>query len=269
MSPVRAGEIILGNQLMDIFAILSLSLAPGIFWLWFFYKKDKLKPEPKILVVRMFFLGMFSLVPSALAEYPLRGMSLLQVVIAAPLIEECFKFLIVRSTIYRNNVFSRPMDGIIYAVAVALGFASSENALYIVTSYLAPQIALGMSDPLFGLGFVWKLYLIRAFLTVPGHAIWSSMWGYALGLAKVIETGNRWRLIAKGLFLAVVLHSVFNYLVLNFIPGAVGMLILIPVMWKMVYNRMEKALAGSPRSELQDDTSHTVKSDDSHGRGVR
>lgn len=240
---------------MDIFAILSLSLAPGVFWLWFFYKKDTLETEPKILVVRMFFLGMLSLIPAALAEYPLRDMSFLQVVVAAPLIEECFKFLVVRSTIYRKSVFNEPMNGIIYAVAVALGFASSENALYIVTSYLVPQIALGMSDPLFGLGFVWKLYLIRAFLTVPGHAIWSSMWGYALGLAKLVDTERRWLLIAKGLLLAVVLHAVFNYLVINFIPGAVGMLILIPLMWKMVYHRIEHALAKSPRLSLPDNES--------------
>jgi RsiW-degrading membrane proteinase PrsW (M82 family) len=246
---------------MDIFAILSLSLAPGIFWLWFFYKKDTLETGPKTLVVRMFFLGMLSLIPAALAEYPLRGMSFLQVVIAAPLIEECFKFLVVRSTIYRKSAFNEPMNGIIYAVAVALGFASSENALYIVTSYLAPQIALGFSDPLFGLSFVWKLYLIRAFLTVPGHAIWSSMWGYSLGLAKLVETERRWLLVAKGLLFAVVLHSVFNYLVMNFIPGAVGMLILIPVMWKMVYHRIENALANSPRSALPGDESHRVKGD--------
>lgn len=232
---------------MDVFAIGALSIAPGIFWLWFFYKKDRLEPEPKSLIVRMFFFGMLSLIPAALAEYPLRGMTFIQVVIAAPIIEECIKFSVVRYAIYSHREFDEPMDGIMYAIAVALGFASSENALSILTSYLAPQIALGMSDPVFALGFVWKLYIVRALLTVPGHAIWSSMWGYAIGWTKFAPQ-HRLSPVLKGITIAIVLHALFNYLVTYYIPGAVGMLILVPVMWRMVYNRIERALAQSPHS---------------------
>lgn len=227
---------------MDIVAVLSLSLAPGILWLWFFSRRDR-EPEPKRLLFRMFFFGMLAMPAAALLERPLRGHTFLQVVLLAPLIEEGLKLLILRFTIYRHERFRRPVDGIIYAAAVALGFAAAENAFYMVVSYLAPQIALGMSDPLFALGLVWKLYVFRALLTVPGHAIWSAMGGYALGWSRFVSPSRR--IVLKGFLLSVGLHAVFNYLIINQPVTAVGMLILVPVMWKMLYARIERALAKS------------------------
>jgi len=167
--------------------------------------------------------------------------SFVKVVIAAPVIEESIKFLAVRTTLYRHREFKKPLDGITYAATLALGFASAENAFFIVSTYIAPQIALGRNDPAWAIGMVWKLFLLRAFLTVPGHAIWSSMWGYALGWAKC--AGGTRGLILRGFLAGLVLHGLFNYFVVTHPIGAVGMLILVPVMWKMLYNRIEKALS--------------------------
>jgi len=244
---------------MDIFVVLSLSIAPGIFWLWFFYKKDRLEPEPKSLVIRMFFFGMLALIPAILIQYPLRQYRFIQVIIAAPVIEELLKFIVVRVFIFKNVEFDEPMDGIVYAVSVALGFASVENAYYILSTYLAPQIALGASDPMFGFKMVWKLYLLRALLTVPGHAIWSGMWGYALGRVKFIVHGNTLWIITKGLLLSIILHSLFNYCITNFTMGAIGMLILIPAMWRMIYKRIDSALKNSPHDSVDKNSSNDVQ----------
>ena len=46
--------------------------------------------------------------------------------------EELAKFLAVRLFVYRNKEFNEPLDGIIYAAAAALGFASLENVLYVI-----------------------------------------------------------------------------------------------------------------------------------------
>jgi len=40
---------------VDIIPVVILSIAPGIFWLWYFYKRDTLEPEPKALVAQVFF----------------------------------------------------------------------------------------------------------------------------------------------------------------------------------------------------------------------
>lgn len=231
---------------LDTLAVLALSFAPGVFWLWFFYRRDTLEPEPKSLVIRMFFLGMALVLPAIVLERPFSGRTALLLVCAAPVIEEALKFAAVRLTIYRHREFDEPMDGIVYAVAAALGFASLENAYFILSSYLAPQIALDYSNPVWAFGMVWKLYLIRAFLTVPGHALWSALWGYVLGLAKMNMVKNRRSAIARGLALSCALHGLFNLMLLNFPPGAVGMLVLVPLMWVLVHRRITAALAQSP-----------------------
>ncbi len=230
----------------DVLAVAALSFAPGVFWLWFFYRRDKLEPEPRSLVIRMFLIGMAVMLPAILIERPFADSKIVMLVFAAPLIEESLKFLAFLFFIYRNPEFDEPMDGIIYAIAISLGFAAAENAYFIVTSYLAPQIALGMSDPVWAFGMVWKLYLFRAFLTVPGHALWSAVWGYAAGLYKFrMRKGGRW-LLVNGLLFSWLLHGLFNMMLLNFPPGALGMLILVPSMWIIVHRSFVSAQEESP-----------------------
>ena len=139
-----------GDNTFSLLAILLLGFAPGIFWLWFFYRKDKLEPEPKSLVARTFFWGMVVALPVAIVEVlvadPLGVLGagildarVLLVVLAAPIIEEYGKFFVVRRTMYDHPEFDEPMDGIVYAAAAALGFASVENVVYLSTAFFSPE----------------------------------------------------------------------------------------------------------------------------------
>ncbi len=231
---------------VDIIPVVILSIAPGIFWLWYFYKRNTLEPEPKALVAQVFFFGMICLAPAALIEQLFRPYPFVQTVIVAPIVEELIKFLLVYLWIARRTDFNEPMDGIVYASAAALGFASSENALYIASAYLFPQIALDIHDPAYGLQWVWKIYLVRAFLTVPGHAVWSAMWGYAIGWARFVDPARTRPLIVKGVLISIVLHAFFNFLVNDYPIGAAGMLFLVPLMWKMLDDRIRRAIEQSP-----------------------
>ena len=47
-------------------------------------------------------------------------------------VEEFSKFAVVRLKAYRSLYFDEPMDGLVYAAAASLGFASLENVLYVV-----------------------------------------------------------------------------------------------------------------------------------------
>ncbi|NIS72464.1 MAG: PrsW family intramembrane metalloprotease [Proteobacteria bacterium] len=229
---------------MGIFAVLALAFAPGIFWLWYFYRKDKLEPEPKLLFVRTFFLGMLAALFVVLLEVPFSG--LLLIVIAAPIIEEYAKYFVVRRTIYKNVEFDEPMDGMVYAAAAALGFASAENAGYLIDAYLSPQEALVSSEPVSAFGTVWTVFVLRALLSVPGHVLFSSMWGYALGWAKFKEAERGRRLIRSGLLLAIALHGLFNFLLVIVPLGALGMVIFVILAWRTVNRKIAHALAGSP-----------------------
>ena len=83
------------------------------------------------------------------------------------------------------------IDGIIYASAVALGFASFENLEYL--SYMS-----GLE--LFG----------RAISTPLTHTIFSSIWGYSIGQAK-IKHKPLLKPAFIGLLLASIIHGIFNY----------------------------------------------------------
>src|SRR5438094_3197686 len=169
--------------------MLGVPALPGLVWLWMFYRTDRYQPEPRHLVAITFVLGALATLPAIGLEmlaaelYPfLRHVEHAMLAAEAdrklvPLLIGCFvvigpieeicKFLAVRLWIYRRPEFDEPIDGIIYASAAALGFASLENAFYVL-DFRAGEVR-------------WGLFMTRAVLAVPGHVLFSSMWGYALG----------------------------------------------------------------------------------------
>ena len=218
-------------------AIIALAFAPGLFWLWFFYKRDKIEPEPKHLIVKTFFWGMAAVIPAIFLETPFKGMAggLALTVVAAPIFEEYFKYFAVRRTIYAHDEFDEPMDGIVYAAAAALGFASLENAFFLFSAYSRG-----------GESLVWSTFTIRALLSVPGHVMFSAMWGYALGVAKFSPGVNKRKVIAGGVALAMLLHGLFNLLVTTQPLVSIGLLAFLYFGWRAVNKKISAALADSP-----------------------
>ncbi len=221
--------------------ILALAFAPGVFWLWYFYKKDKLEPEPLHLIRNSFLWGAALVIPAALIEQPFLSRSeVLATVIVAPVVEELCKFLVVWMTVYRNREFDEPMDGVVYAAATALGFASLENLFYLFSyrEHAGPFVAV---------------VVMRAFLSVPAHALFSSMWGYSLGFAKFADEKAARRLILSGLLLAIGLHAAFNFACESGPFWALGMLIVVPLLWWLANRRIRLALAASRHITLPGD----------------
>jgi RsiW-degrading membrane proteinase PrsW (M82 family) len=201
-------------------AALIVPILPGLIWLWIFYRTDRYEPEPKKLVMLTFALGVLSIIPAFIGErlgehvYPY--LASIESAAAAPLgelsnplplfigcfliigpCEEISKFLAVRLFIYRNREFDEPLDGIIYASAAALGFASLENVFYVV-------------DWTHGLGIRWGMLGVRSFLALPGHVIFAATWGYALGRKKFNPQYQVWpRLLA-----ASGLHGLYDFLLM-------------------------------------------------------
>ena len=190
---------------MQVLTIFVLAFAPGIFWLWLIYSRDKYRPEPRGLVIRTFIFGILSALPVVIAETILGGPTLEDMeagiitagqaaygaFIVAGLVEEMAKYLVVRYTIYRSPYFDEPMDGIVYASAAALGFASIENVGY-------------------SLLFGWEVMLARGWFSTLAHVFFPALWAYALGRRKV-RGGRGNSLVIAGLLVAIVLHGAFNY----------------------------------------------------------
>jgi RsiW-degrading membrane proteinase PrsW (M82 family) len=211
-----------------------LGFAPGIYWLWYFYKRDTLEPEPQKLVIRSYFLGILTAVVIIIIQLPFRYSYIVGAVLVAPIVEELGKFFAVKLSIYNHKEFNEPMDGIIYASAVALGFASIENGIYLFRISVVSKYLLS------------NVILARAVLSVPAHALFSSIWGYALGRAKFSKSQNKNLIIIAGIILAIAFHSLFNLLCFIQIYSSIGLLILIAIMWQIINKKISKAIKRSP-----------------------
>jgi protease PrsW len=220
---------------VDLWLILTVGLAPGLFWLWYFYSRDKYEPEPLSLIARMFILGMVAAVIAFLVENQIVSYlpGVVFVALAVPLIEELLKFSMVALFVYRDKEFDEPMDGIVYATATALGFATLENLVYILD--------IQSLSSLFVTG------TLRAILSVPAHALFAVIWGYALGVAKFMPDGSRKStVIVGGLVLAIGVHSAFNFMLEQQYTGlAILLLLALPLVWWFADKRIQAALLGS------------------------
>jgi RsiW-degrading membrane proteinase PrsW (M82 family) len=230
--------------------LILVTLFPAVLWLSYFYLEDSLETEPKILIAKMFCAGALAIIPAAFLEsLTIWGSDrTLMTVGIAPVIEECIKFGVVFIWIYHDKEFDEPMDGIVYAASVALGFATVENVFYFYQSPAYVEMIKNINSSPF-----YFLYLLRSLLSMPGHAIDSAMFGFALGMAKFADKKHGISLIAKGLGLAIVFHAAFNALL------DLGMLIYliffgVPFAWRLLNKKIVLAIIASPFAtpQLQD-----------------
>ena len=186
---------------MSFVGLLLISFTPGLFWLWFFLRRSSYRPAPRRLIAVTFGLGCLAIIPAVIIEWALLGESFLEegagfggmaagmLLVVGP-VEELCKFLAVRLKAYRSPYFDEPMDGLIYAAAASLGFASLENVVYVVE-------------------FGAEVMLVRAPLSTLAHLVFGCIWGYALGVHHA-SGRKRPLLVAGSLALGAFIHAVFN-----------------------------------------------------------
>jgi len=156
-------------------------------------------------------------------------------VVLAPMIEEYSKFTVVRRTVYNDPEFDESMDGLVYAAAAALGFASLENIFYVVSAYTKAGSSAAVST-----------FWFRALLSVPAHALFSAQWGAALGKAKFEPPELRAGIIRRGLLTAMIGHGLWNAICM--IHGASGpvLAVLTLVLWSTTNRHARELLSRSP-----------------------
>lgn len=220
---------------METGYLFLLAVAPAAFWLWYFYNKDRYEPEPLSWILLVYIFGIVVTIPVAFIEGTLSIIvpEFFIVVLGAPIVEEAGKYLVVKKTVWESLEFDEPVDGIIYAAAAGLGFATLENVIY-VFSAVETSLLLALQTG-----------LLRALISVPGHVLFSAMWGYSLGKAQFIPQEQRTGVIATGLILAMAFHALFNLLLYDAIGFAVLILVVVPVLWFSVQKKIDQALLSS------------------------
>jgi len=215
---------------MTVWIILSGIIAPAVFWSGYLYYKDRFQPEPiRNLGITyilgliaayacMKFYGLLPLVgipddPSALMETQSLEYFFYSLGVIG-LVEELFKFLPFLFIILRLKAFDETIDGIVYASTIALGFASFENIYYL--KYLE-------GFELFG----------RAFASPLTHTIFSSIWGYSVGKAR-IHGKSLFKASLIGLSIAALVHGVFDFLTISStLRIAASLIVLIIWIWRI------------------------------------
>jgi len=181
-------------------------LLPSIIWLYFLLKEDARHPEPKALLALTFVAGMAA-VPLALpfehyVQEHLQGN--FSVLTAWALVEETLKYAMVAALILWRRAVDEAPDYVIYMITVALGFASAENMLFLVT-------------PLSEGNFVASFFTgdVRFLGSTLLHVVASAAVGFALAFSRSYRPGIRMSAAGAGLILAVALHTVFNLLIIS------------------------------------------------------
>lgn len=214
-----------------LYILLILAIAPALFFLWFFYSRDKYEKEPLRIIFFTYVLGMISVIPAIILETIGSAIlppteSILSIIIHSFIIiglSEEFSKLLATLPAFRSIHFNETMDGIVYGASAALGFATIENLFYVLEGGVATGI-------------------LRAILTVPGHALDGAILGYFLGLAK-FNRARRGRLIITGLGLSTILHGFWDFFSLTGI--IIGVIVVYLIGWSLFFKYRRLSLKTS------------------------
>lgn len=191
--------------------LILCAVAPVLTIIFYIYIQDKYEKEPIGLLLGSFLFGAIISIIIVTVIYMFTGhfipvtdkfsiwQQFIQAFVVVALSEEFSKYVIVKYFAQPKKAFNEPFDGITYAVMVSMGFACTENILYVLEGG-------------------YQTAVLRAFTAVPAHATFGILMGYYMGKAKF--SNKRLKLNIAGLFLAVLFHGAYDFfLFIRFIPG--------------------------------------------------
>jgi RsiW-degrading membrane proteinase PrsW (M82 family) len=201
---------------MMSFALFLVPIAlPVFFWTCYHLYQDQHLPEPPAHLLLAFLLGIAA---SYLALYGYWALDLLGLrfdafllaetslpglftyaVLAIGVIEEAAKMLPFLLVILFFREFDEPLDGIIYASFIALGFAAVENIQYVRFAATAEAFARGFAGPVV-------------------HMVFASIWGYYIGRAHLCGRPMG-RAILGALLFTALLHGIYDFVVIALAPA--------------------------------------------------
>lgn len=184
--------------------LLILAIAPALAVCGYIIHKDRFEKEPIGLMVLAFCFGIFSVFPAGISSvvggklFDVSG-SFINTALYAFLVvgvsEEFAKFFFLRYILYQRKEFNEPLDGIVYAVMIGMGFASFENVLYVSDGGLS-------------------VALVRMLTAIPAHAIFAIVMGYYVGLSK-FDLTHKPELMRRGLIYPILLHGAYDFFLLQ------------------------------------------------------
>ncbi|MXS74744.1 protease PrsW [Microbacterium sp. CSI-V] len=187
---------------------MVLAVVPFVI-VWFAVRLiDRWEPEPRRLLAFAVAWGAIASVAIALGVDALLAFltgglgDAFSSVVQAPIVEEIAKGLgLLLLYVGARRWFDGPVDGIVYGALIGAGFAFTENVQYFAVSFIEG-----------GAVQVSGVFFLRAVLSPFAHVMFTSLTGFAFGLAarRSLGTGAAFRYALPGLAGAIVLHALWN-----------------------------------------------------------
>ena len=173
-------------------------------WLWLIRRYDRAHPEPLRVMLRVgliggavsvFLAGLGNVLYQLATATPDQPETIMQAVMLSAFVginEEFWKAFLCLKLLRREPHFNEPIDGLIYGMTVALGFAAFENIEYAA---------------LYGPGIL----LTRSLMSVPAHICFAAFWGYGLTMARFVNHNQHpLRTMLPYIFMAALAHMAYN-----------------------------------------------------------
>jgi protease PrsW len=190
---------------------LLLALVPVVPLIWVYMWLDRYEPEPRSLLALGLGWGAFVATSGALIlqlfdSVIFENADTFAGTVVAPVTEEAAKGLfILLLLIYRRNELDGVLDGLVYAGMVGIGFAFTENILYLTSAYMGDDGHAG------GLSGAVGLFVVRCIFGPFAHPFFTSFTGIGIGIA-VNARSRAVRVFAPivGYLVAVCAHGLWN-----------------------------------------------------------
>lgn len=193
---------------MQLTIIIFAAILPAFLLVLYIWLRDKYQREPITEVLKAVGLGILSAFMAVLVEGFLQGFGIVSenpttllgaawnAFVGAAIPEECVKLLVLALFLRHNRYFDERFDGIVYACAVGMGFAGTENIVYLFSNINE-----------------WETVAIqRAIFAVPGHFMFAVAMGYFYSLVYFGDVS--WRMQGRILWVPVLLHGVYDALLM-------------------------------------------------------
>lgn len=190
-----------------LLAVLPVGPLVAIF-LWL----DRYEPEPRGLILTA--LGWGALVATAgalvlqtLEQFVFGRPETFTAAVVAPVTEEAAKGLFILLLLYaRRHEIDGVLDGIVYAGMVGIGFAFTENILYLAAAYMGGD-GIGPG----GIGAATGTFVVRGIFSPFAHPLFTTAIGVGIGYAVTSRSAVS-RVVAPlaGYVVAVLGHALWN-----------------------------------------------------------
>lgn len=198
---------------MQALASLLFAIVPMGLYLWGIWAMDRYDREPIGLLLLNFAWGalgaiFFAIVFSVSMSEMLGTSDIQNAVFIAPLTEEITKGIFLLWTV-RDRRFDNITDGVVYGMAIGLGFGMTENFLYFLGASTAGE---------------WvAMVVVRTLFTAVMHAMATGILGAFIGYTKFGKSLLRVPLRLLGLGLAMFMHFFWNFSVTLSSPAGIGL----------------------------------------------